>query len=379
MESLSAGHLLEHVPSLRTVRKLRVLVVDDSVVARRFVTRILAGDPAFEVVGFAADGVSAMAQELSLRPDVITMDVEMPLLDGLATVKALRARGSKAIIVMCSSLTTRGASTTIETLLAGANEYVTKHADGGHSNASDDLSATLLPAIRQFFPSLAVAGAEQRISSAGPVGAAFLSGASPGRKALVPPEHREIVAMAISTGGPTALLDLLPRLPAHFPVPIVIVQHMPPVFTAQLAARLNAECALEVREATEGMPILPGRVVLAPGDFHMRLRRSANDVVVTLDRTEKENSCRPAADVLFRSVAEVFGGRALAMVLTGMGQDGLRGAMDLRQRGAYVLVQDRASSVVWGMPGAVAEAGLADGIVGLAQMAEEMQMQVPKR
>ena len=366
-------------------RKIRVLVVDDSMVIRRFITRVLSEDSAFEVVGFAANGALALVQEGQLHPDVITMDIEMPQMDGLATVTALRGRGSKAIIIMCSTLTTTGGSATIEALIRGANDYVTKPAgDGSMDRALEALRGELIPKIKQFFirnpaasapaPAAAWRPGVTRILP-DPMIAKCVPTAAAARTAAEP---CEIVAIGVSTGGPTALLDLLPRFPATFPLPIVIVQHMPPIFTKQLANRLNAESAIEVLEAEEGATLAPGRALLAPGDYHLRLKRTLHEVRATLDQGERENSCRPAIDVLFRSVRAIYGGRTLAVILTGMGQDGLRGAEELKRDGAYVIAQDRASSVVWGMPGAVVGAGLADAVVSLGEIASAILKRASK-
>jgi two-component system chemotaxis response regulator CheB len=172
------------------------------------------------------------------------------------------------------------------------------------------------------------------------------------------------------------LLDLLPRLPAAFPVPIVIVQHMPPIFTRQLAERLDQVSAIEVLEATEGLALLPGRAILAPGNYHLGLKKQGQAITATLNQGERENSCRPAVDVLFRSVRALYGGRAVGVILTGMGQDGLQGTEALKREGAFIIAQDRASSVVWGMPGAVVEAGLANAVVGLQEIAAAILRQV---
>lgn len=371
------------VPSVAPEKRIRVLVVDDSLVIRRFVTRLLTEDGAFEVVGSAANGAMALLQEAYLHPDVITMDIEMPQMDGLATVSALRARGSKAFIIMCSTLTTHGGQSTIEALVRGANDYVTKPSGGASvENALDALRVELLPKIKQFFPKERHSSVRLPVQTAPASRLASLINKNTRDPALLPPvsgpAQCEVVTIGVSTGGPTALLNLLPRLPANFPLPIVIVQHMPPIFTRQLAERLNTECSIEVLEAEEGMVLKPGQALLAPGDRHMRLKRVLHNVQVTLDEGERENSCRPAVDALFRSVCAVYGSRSLAVMLTGMGQDGLRGTELLKRAGAYVLAQDRASSVVWGMPGAVIEAGLADAVVSLDELAPAILRRVPK-
>jgi two-component system chemotaxis response regulator CheB len=355
------------------VPKIRVLVVDDSVVIRRFISRVLGADSAFDVVGFAANGVAAMAQETLLHPDVLTMDIEMPEMDGLATVRALRARGSNAVVIMCSTLTTRGAASAIEALMLGANDYVTKPSGSDSTEAMlETLQQDLIPKIKQFFPRPTSEPLRLR-----PI-ARVSPGACAGVRESANIAERSIVAIGVSTGGPTALLDLLPRLPAAFPVPIVIVQHMPPIFTRQLAERLCQVSAIEVLEATEGMTLMPGRAILAPGNFHLRLKKNGHNVTASLNQGERENSCRPAVDVLFRSVHEVYAGRAVGVILTGMGQDGLEGTGVLKKDGAYIIAQDRATSVVWGMPGAVVEAGLANAVVGLHEIAAAILRQVPK-
>jgi two-component system chemotaxis response regulator CheB len=351
-------------------RKIRILVVDDSVVIRRFITHALGEEPAFEVVGFAANGILALQKAAELKPDVITLDIEMPEMDGLTTIRRLREQSSKAYVIMCSTLTSRGASATIDALVLGANDYVTKPSNSGPMDAAlKVLRDELIPKIKQFFQ---IAGAVPN-PAAGP---ARRPVATPfATPALAVP--RRILAIGVSTGGPTALMEILPQFPASFPLPVVIVQHMPPLFTKLLADRLCAQSSFEVLEAAQGMELKPGRMVIAPGDYHMRLHRSASAVTVALDQGPRENSCRPAVDVLFRSVAEIYAGGVIGVILTGMGQDGLRGVEQLRGKGAYIIAQDRASSVVWGMPGAVAEAGLANAVVGLGAMVPEILKQVP--
>lgn len=372
-------------------KKIRVLVVDDSLVIRRFLTRVLAAESAFEVVGYAASGALALLQEAQLHPDVITMDIEMPEMDGLAAVSALRARGSKAVIIMCSTLTKHGGQSTIEALLRGANDYVTKP-EGKDSieNSFEAMSFALIPTIKQFFlqselPKISLATSPVLLPRPPympqPMVGIKADAEYPSsviRLEETATKHCDIVAIGVSTGGPTALLKLLPRLPIDFPLPIVIVQHMPPIFTRQLAERLNTECAIEVLEAQHGTALEAGRALLAPGGRHMRLKKVLHTVQVILDDGEPENSCRPAVDVLFRSVSAIYGSRALAVILTGMGRDGLTGAQSLKRGGGYVIAQDRESSVVWGMPGAVVEAGLADAVVSLDDVASTILRRVRK-
>lgn len=354
---------------LQNGRKIRVLVVDDSVVIRRLVTQALSEDPELEVVGSAPNGKIALQRIPQLNPDVLTLDVEMPEMDGLQTLRALRPNYPHLVVIMFSTLTQRGASSTIEALSYGASDYVTKAANVGSLDRSlQSLRSELVPKIKQFFhrpggdrPSSAQGGASAR---SGPI---TLSRAS--RLARGP---RRLIAIGVSTGGPTALAEVFPGFPQNLDVPIVIVQHMPPMFTRLLAERLQQISRLKVREAEPGMPLEPGVAVIAPGDYHLTLRRDGTQVLCALNQGPPENSCRPAVDVLFRSVADLYGGSVVAVILTGMGQDGLRGVETLKAAGAYVLAQDEPSSVVWGMPGAVARAGLADTVAPLAQIAPEI-------
>jgi two-component system chemotaxis response regulator CheB len=356
-------------------RKTRILVVDDSVVIRRFITHALTQEPTFEVVGSAANGVLALQRAAELKPDVITLDIEMPEMDGLTTVRRLREMSCDAYVIMCSTLTSRGASATIDALMMGANDYVTKPSNSGPmDSALTVLRDELIPKIKQFFQEKRRTSVPARPS---PPGAAGLPRqvAAP---AFLTAMERKVLAIGVSTGGPTALMEIMPMFPATFPLPIVIVQHMPPLFTKLLADRLRAQSSLEVVEATAGMTIKPGRAVIAPGDFHMRLRRSMQDVTIVLDQAPRENSCRPAVDVLFRSVAEVYSGGVIGVILTGMGQDGLRGVEQLKQKGGYIIAQDQGTSVVWGMPGAIVDAGLADSVVALGAVVPEILRQVSR-
>ena len=356
---------------LRPGERIRVLVVDDSVVIRRLVTHALEEDPVIEVVGSAANGALALERIPQLNPDLMTLDIEMPVMDGLETLRRIRKEYPRMRVIMFSTLTQRGASATFEALALGADDYVTKASNAGSLDRSmESLRSDLVPKIRQFFAFKDNESAPAAAPAHPPSRMAFL----PPRPAPIGGGYlpRSVLAIGVSTGGPTALADIFAKLPHDLPVPVVIVQHMPPLFTRLLAERLHAHSALRVEEATEGAALEAGRVLVAPGDYHMRVRREGTKVVARLDQAPMENSCRPAVDVLFRSVEEVYGGSALAVILTGMGQDGLRGCERLKASRACILAQDEASSVVWGMPGAVISAGLADMAVGLDEMAGEI-------
>ena len=338
--------------------KIRVLIVDDSALIRRLMRQALSEDPDIEVAGAESNGKAALASIPALEPDLVTLDIEMPEMDGLETLRRLRAAHSALRVIMFSSATTRGAAATFEALALGADDYVAKPAQTGSLDASlGNLRTELIPRIKQFFR-LASAPAPRFAPPPARAGA---------RKGTA-----RILAIGVSTGGPQALESVVPLLPANFPVPVVLVQHMPPMFTRILAERLQAAGSLKVEEAAEGVEVRPGRVLIAPGNYHLRVRRRGTSVVAALDQGPHENSCRPSVDVLFRSVAEVYGGEALSVVLTGMGKDGLRGTEVLKAAGACSLVQDEATSVVWGMPGAIAEAGLADSVLPLPRIAPEI-------
>lgn len=345
--------------------KLRILVVDDAVVMRRLITEALSRDPGIEVVGVAAHGRIALAKIPQVNPDLVTMDVEMPELDGIATVRELRKSYPRLPVIMFSTLTERGAASTLEALAAGATDYVTKPANVGSVGLSvQRLEEELLPKIRLHCRHLAPGGGA-------PVPApAFVPPVRPPPRPAAGPV--ELLCVGTSTGGPNALAEVFAALPAAPPVPIVIVQHMPVLFTKLLAERLDKVGPVRFAEGADGQRILPGHAYVAPGGRHMEVARDAAGLYLRLQDQPPENSCRPAVDVLFRSVATVCGGRALAVILTGMGQDGLHGCRLLREAGAAVLAQDEASSVVWGMPGHVAQAGLADRILPLNGVAPEI-------
>ncbi len=353
--------------SIAAGNRIRVLVVDDSVVIRRLVTHALEEDPAVEVVGFAPNGAIALARLPQLTPDVITLDIEMPVMDGLEMLRHLRKEYPLIHVVMFSTLTERGAAMTLQALALGADDYVAKASNAGSLDLSmASLRAELLPKIKQFFDLAQSPPAVPQPARNWPPGNAAAAPAGVARK---------VVVIGVSTGGPAALGTIIPQFPANFALPILIVQHMPPLFTRLLAERLQASAHLKVEEAVEGSAVTAGKILIAPGDYHMQVRNGRADPVIALDQSPPENSCRPAVDVLFRSAAQVYGGAVVSAILTGMGQDGLRGTEALKAKGAYVIAQDEASSVVWGMPGAVASAGLADRVVPLGGVVYEILKQ----
>ncbi len=353
--------------------KIRVLIVADSAAIRMLLKGELSKDPELEIVESAENGMIAVAMIQQNPPDIVTMDIEMPVMDGLTAVSEIRKTHPRLPIIMFSTLSQRAASVTLEALGRGANDYVTKPANvGSAALAMQRVREELIPKIKSLCPKpLAVPS----ISAAPP---ASLGGS----KAKLPPlasvsnQEVDILAIGISTGGPNALAEVLPRIPANFPVPIVIVQHMPPVFTKCLAERLSSQSAIPIQEAQPGQILSPGQAWIAPGDFHMTVHRKGTDVELLMNQDPQENSCRPAVDVLFRSVAEVYGPRVLAVILTGMGEDGRRGCELIQTKGGRVFVQDEATSVVWGMPGAVVKAGLAEKILPLSCVASELDRAV---
>ncbi len=353
---------------------IRIMIVDDAIVVRKALTDALSHDPDLEVAGTASNGRLALAKLPTLRPDIILLDIEMPEMTGLEAIPEIRKILPRVPIIMFSTLTERGAEATLDALTLGATDYVTKPSNSDMGSTSESIARDLIPKIKALC----------RI----PSGA---QNPSPGISRPVPQVERlpigtrptstrtarlGIIAIGVSTGGPDALGILLPSIPARFPLPIVIAQHMPPIFTGLLARRLASKCALPVRECQPGDVLGPSCVWIAPGDYHMVVQEEKHRMVLRTNQGPRENFCRPSVDVLFRSVAAFYGASTLGVILTGMGQDGLKGCEALCAAGASVIVQDEASSVVWGMPGFVARAGLAEKILPLNQMANEIMRRV---
>jgi two-component system chemotaxis response regulator CheB len=348
--------------------QISVLVVDDSVVVRRLVTDVLNAAADIEVVGVAANGKIALAKMPQLNPDIITLDIEMPEMDGLETLRHLRRDYPGTPVIMFSTLTERGAQATLDALELGATDYVTKPANVGSVAASmASVREQLVPRIMSLCGGRLRAGA----AAARPAAPAPVRPPAPVTPVAptTPAGPVEALVIGVSTGGPDALAAVLPQLPATLPVPVLVVQHMPKTFTRLLAQRLDTRCALRVSEAEEGDVVEPGRILIAPGDWHLRLRRRGASVTVALDQGTPENFCRPAVDVLFRSAVQTYGGHVLGAVLTGMGTDGAKGARDIVSAGGQVVAQDEATSVVWGMPGAAVATGSVAEVVPLQSVA----------
>jgi two-component system, chemotaxis family, protein-glutamate methylesterase/glutaminase len=343
---------------------IRILVVDDSVVTRRVLSDTLSADSALEVAGTASDGQIALTRIPLLKPDLITLDVEMPVMDGLETLAVIRKLYPQLPVIMFSALTERGAAATLDALALGASDYATKPSKTNLADAVECIRRELIPKIKALC-GIALGGVP-RLSRP----------PSPPRVRDRASWRIEVVAIGASTGGPRALGEVLPRIPSNFPVPIVVVQHMPPIFTRQLAERLSARSAIRVEEGSADAILSPGHAWIAPGDFHMEVTRRGANCRLNLDQGPRVNSCRPAVDVLFSSVAAAYGANVLGVVMTGMGTDGVLGAQEIRNAGGDVIVQDRASAVVWGMPGAVYTLGFSDGVYPLDRLAAEITRRV---
>ena len=342
---------------------VRVLVVDDSVVVRKLLSEVLAASPQIQLAGTASSGAIALAKIPRLNPDVVTLDIEMPGLNGLETLREIRKLYPKLPVIMFSTLTEQGAAITLEALSLGASDYMAKPAN------SESLASAMAEVRRDLITKiLSLTGGDRHATPASP--------SVPPRKARTGASRIEILAIGTSTGGPNALAEVIPRLPESFPVPVVVVQHMPPLFTRLLAERLSSRSSIPVREAEAGSALEPGHVWIARGDYHMIVARKGLQTVLELNQGPPENSCRPAVDVLFRSVAQTYGPNVLAVVMTGMGSDGARGAAHIREAGGEVLVQDEASSVVWGMPGAVVDSQCANKICPLPEISHEIVRRV---
>lgn len=377
------------------MEKVRVLIVDDSAVMRKIIASALQKEPSIEIVGFAANGLQAIEAIQTCNPDVMTLDIEMPEMDGLTALREIRKENKYLPIIMFSSLTHKGAQAAVMALTAGASDYVGKpvNTTGGIDDAFKVLEAELIPKIiglakrvksrrdregrsvsteklHASAATLRPSVATKPLVSALPISSLASNVGKVISGVLAKPA--QAVCIGVSTGGPEALMQVFGTINAPLSVPIFIVQHMPADFTALLAARLSATGVMTVKEAEEGEIAIPGMVYIAPGGFHMALSRPGTKTIIHLNTEPPENSCRPAVDVLFRTAAEVYGSGLLAVMLTGMGYDGLKGSQIIKEKGGQVIAQDEATSVVWGMPGAVVQAGLADSVLPIEKIADEI-------
>lgn len=364
---------------------VKVLVVDDSVLYRRVLSEALKSLPGVEVVGSAANGAYVVAKVRDLRPDLVTLDIEMPGMNGIEVMDALRQAGLNVKVLVISSLTVSGGRLTLQALQNGAFDFVTKPAGSSLEENLRSIREELAPRLRALAhrievqnilrpgappeprPTAPVSRAESRVELQTPANGSRLTSSS-----TFLTRRPEMVVIGVSTGGPNALATIFAALPGDLGVPILIVQHMPPIFTQLLAGNLSARSAVPVREACHDEPIVPNMAYLAPGGKQMRLVPASSSKLLQLSDDPPENSCRPSVDYLFRSVANHFPGKALAVILTGMGDDGARGLRLLKGGGSTVIAQDEASCVVYGMPKAAVDAGLVDVVLPLQAIADRI-------
>ena len=361
-------------------KKLRVLVVDDTIVYRSCVSDILKEIPDVELVGVAHNGQIALSKVAALTPDLLTLDIEMPVMNGLEVLTELRKHHPQVGAIMLSTLTADGSDMTMKALELGAFDFILKPQSGTLAENKKQIKDALQPMLAAYArgrflrksggvpppvkaPRAVLRPAMGTSPAAGPAGQG-------GKKR--PPS--EIIAIGISTGGPNALGQMLPMLPGNLGVPVLVVQHMPPVFTKSLAASLDKKCGLTVKEAEEGEAIKANIVYIAPGGKQMKLVADAGGTHrrVRITNDPPENSCKPSADYMFRSIADYYVGRTTAVIMTGMGSDGTKGLEILKRKGAYVIAQDEATCVVYGMPKAPTESGLVDCVAPLGRIADEI-------
>lgn len=354
-------------------KKIRVLVVDDTVLYRKALTDVLAQIPNVEVVGTAGNGKIGLNKIEQLRPDLMTLDFEMPVMDGLQTLRELKKKKSDVAVVMVSAHTSAGAAVTMEALELGAYDFIAKPSGGSLEQNREALLKQLKPVIQSVTTRRILSRALRKAPSTPLPKKQALAVAVPSPAVALKPAGRiDIVTVGISTGGPNALAVMIPLLPKNLRTPVVIVQHMPPVFTKALADSLDKKSAVHVKEAEQNELIQAGCVYIAPGGKQMRLARRAGGIAVELTDDPPENHCRPAADYLFRSVSKLYDNRALGVIMTGMGADGVIGLRLMKRRGARVIGQDKATCVVYGMPMEAAKAGVTDVVLPLERIAPEI-------
>ncbi len=349
----------------------RVMVVDDSAVVRGLVARWIEADPRLALAATCSDGEQGVKRAGELQPDLVVLDIEMPRMDGLTALPLILKAAPKARVIMASTLTQKGAQVTLQALSLGAADFAPKPDTsrmGGAESYRLELLDKLAGLAPRYAPQRAAGPAIAAAATAGVKLSAGTGAAASGREL---PSRIDLLAIGSSTGGPQALRQVIQNIPSSIRMPVVIAQHMPKVFTAILAEHLSRE-GLPAHEARDGETLKAGHVYVAPGDYHLTIEGAPGQYRARLDQNPPINFCRPSVDPLFESCARVAGKNLLALVLTGMGSDGRNGARHIRNAGGGVIVQDQASSVVWGMPGAVAEAGLADLVLPLNQIGPEL-------
>lgn len=349
---------------------VKVLIVDDSAFMRNALTAMLASDPEISIVGTARDGQEAVEKVALLRPDVVTMDVEMPRMDGITAVKHIMAT-TPTPVIMVSSLTVDGARETLDALDSGAVDFIPKNLSELSVNIVK-IKELLIDKVKQ----IGKQGVKRRALRPVPLPGTAAKPAEAAKPLVVRSTGQRrvtIVAIGTSTGGPRALQDVIPKLPKDFPVPIVIAQHMPPNFTKPFAERMNFLSQMTVKEAEDGEVVKNGVVYIAPGRGHMRVaRRRGIETVISISEDRETFIYRPSVDALMMSVAEFFPGRALGVMLTGMGNDGVKGMAEMKKGGSRLFAQNEETCVVYGMPKAVVDAGLADKILAIEEVAGEI-------
>ena len=362
---------------------IRVLVVDDTVTYRKIVSNVLATLPGVEVVGTAANGRIALDKIERLKPNVLTLDLEMPVMGGLAVLRHLKESGSDVEVIVLTGSNERGAKKTIAALELGAFDFVAKPVGGDVETNFKRLRQELRPRIEAFARTWQI---HQILHGHGPPRP--LAMPAPAKTDEIDKTRRmhridkgessriELVAVGISTGGPQALNQFLPKLPADLPVPVLVVQHMPSMFTKSLAEGLNKRCSLTVSEASDGQAVLPGHVLIAPGGKQMKVVKDQEQATIRLRDDPPENYCRPSVDYLFRSVTRAYGPHAVGVIMTGMGSDGSLGCRQMKQRGATIIAQDEDTCVVFGMPRKPIQDGIVDIVAPLDNIAEEIVRRV---
>ncbi len=340
----------------------RIMLVDDSAVIRSALSRIIETDASMLVVSSLANGEVAISSAKTHQPDIIILDIEMPVMDGLTALPKILEASPKSKVVMFSSLTEKGASVTMKAMSLGAVECLVKPSSAQDVSTESEFQKTLLRLLRNLSGKRPGESAAAHVSSV-----AKPSAPAPSTQGHQYTGKPAIIAIGSSTGGPKALFEVVSHFKG-FDIPIVITQHMPATFTTILAKHIAEQTGVETLEGAEGMRVENGRVYVAPGEFHMVFNKDAAGIKIRLDTGPKENFCKPAVDPMVRSLIDIYGKKVLGIVLTGMGSDGLHSMKQLAEAGGRVIAQDEASSVVWGMPGAVAHAGICSKILPLNQI-----------